>query len=88
MGTRVPLDEVASSLSEDHRDAYVRLLALRQGKRWILHDCWALVGAEPPGWVETEWMYEQYAFVASCVTAADMALLCSGSVCGPVSVPP
>ncbi|MFD4553482.1 helix-turn-helix domain-containing protein [Streptomyces sp. NPDC058469] len=86
MGARVQLDEVVRSISEDDRDAYVRLLALRQGKCWVLHDCWVLVGAEPPGWVETEWMYERYAFVAGRVAAADLALLYSDSACNAMTV--
>ena len=86
MGARVQLDEVAGSIREDDRDTYVRLLVLRQGERWILHDCWALVGAEPPGCVETEWMYERYAFVASRVTTADLGLLYSDSACNAMTV--
>ncbi|MBL1085841.1 ATP-binding protein [Streptomyces actinomycinicus] len=84
----IELDEVANTLRRSDGDAYVRVLALRRGARWILHNCWALIGAEPPGWAETVWMYEEYAFLAARMTAADLAVMCSREACTSMVVGP
>ncbi|KJY26499.1 ATP-binding protein [Streptomyces sp. NRRL S-495] len=85
---RVGIGKVAAVLASDGRDAYVRVLALRHAERWVVHHCWALVGAEPPDWAESVWMYEQYAFVAARVTASDLSVLCSDESCSSVAVGP
>ncbi|MCX4745197.1 ATP-binding protein [Kitasatospora sp. NBC_01287] len=88
MGVQVKAEEAADVLVRDSRDACVRLLALRRGERWVLNRCWALVGAEPPGWGESMWMYEHYAFVAARTAASDLALMFSVDACPSVVVGP
>ncbi|MER5431194.1 ATP-binding protein [Streptomyces sp. NPDC002588] len=87
-GLSVELNDVANTLIRESRDVYLRVLALRRGVRWVVHNCWALVGAEPPDWAETVWMYEDYAFVAVRTTAANLAVLCSSEACTSMTVGP
>jgi hypothetical protein len=57
-------------------DAYVRAFLRRAEAGWGFHHVWALVGAEPPGWLEQTWQYDDLAFVACAVPAAVLAGLC------------
>ncbi|MFI1536524.1 helix-turn-helix domain-containing protein [Streptomyces anandii] len=47
-----------------------------------------MVGAEPPDWAEIVWMYEECAFVAARMTAADLAAMCSSDACTSRAVGP
>lgn len=66
-----------TSQPNDH--AYVRSLLRRTGAAWTVHHLTALVGAEPPNWVEATWQYEQLAFVACNIPASTLAALCSNA---------
>lgn len=57
-------------------DAYVRAILRRAEAGWDLHHVRALVGIEPPGWLEQTWRYHGLAFVACVVPAAVLAGLC------------
>jgi hypothetical protein len=71
------LDELGQQLVRDGRDAWVRLLAVRTDEGWRLHYCWALVGAEPPGWQDETWQYAQVLLLAVKVRTAALKAVCT-----------
>jgi len=70
------LDDFARQLQANEGEAYVRALLLTTDDGLTLHHLWALVGAEPPGWQETTWRYEQLCFAACRVPVASLAAVC------------
>jgi hypothetical protein len=67
-GTTV-LTDLQAQLGATAGDAYLKAILCRRTTGWDLFHGWALIGAEPRGWAEQEWRYEQVAFVA-CVLPA------------------
>jgi hypothetical protein len=61
-------------------EAHVRTLLVEANGGWTLYHLWAMVGAEPPDWHETTWLYERLCFVACRVPVGNLAALCSTEV--------
>jgi hypothetical protein len=63
-------------------DAYLKVILCRTGDGSNLYHARALIGIEPPGWSEQTWRYEELAFAACVLPAAELAGLCAaeGSV--------
>jgi len=57
--------------------AYLQAILCRTGDGWNLYHVRALIGIEPPGWTEQTWRYEELAFVACVIPAAELAALCA-----------
>jgi hypothetical protein len=49
------VDDFARQPEEHGGEAYVRALLLATDDGWTLDHLWALVGADPPDWQETNW---------------------------------
>jgi hypothetical protein len=52
-------DVLREQLGSDERSAYIRAMLRRASDGWKLVYASALVGAEPPGWSQDSWEYEQ-----------------------------
>lgn len=74
---RVDIKLLERELLTSAEQAFVRAILRRDGKEWQFHYLSALIGAEPPGWQEQAWEYEQIAFEACSIRAAELAALCS-----------
>ncbi|MEU9477127.1 ATP-binding protein [Streptomyces sp. NPDC048191] len=73
----IDLRVLHDDLKASEKDAYVRAMAVRTEAGWELYHCWALIGAQPPDWSENLWEYQDHAFIARQVPAADLAVLTS-----------
>jgi hypothetical protein len=67
------LSKLAEMLTADARRAWVRAFLKRANQGWDLHHLFAVVGHEPPGWLDEHWQYEEIAFVATAMPTADLA---------------
>ncbi len=72
------LVDFGRQLREHGGIAHVRALLLGTEEGWVVYHVWALVGAEPPDWLETTWQYEQLSLVSCRLPAGDLSALFSG----------
>ncbi|MGW1148505.1 AlbA family DNA-binding domain-containing protein [Streptomyces sp. NPDC002454] len=73
MSRQVDLSELTDLLTAESRKAWVRAALRRGAEGWELFHCWALIGTEPPGWNQTEWLYDEVAFVACELSATELS---------------
>ena len=55
----------------------MRALYRRISGGWELACIWTLIGAEPPGWSQETWEYDQLIFVSEVIQARELAVLAS-----------
>jgi Putative DNA-binding domain len=66
---------LGARLRAGRADAYVHAVGIRDDDGLKLRYVRAVVGAEPPGWQEKQWIYEHMTFVALALPTADFAML-------------
>jgi pimeloyl-ACP methyl ester carboxylesterase len=60
-----PIDDVTAFLERE--PAYLRIVIGRDSDRWLLRYIEAVIGAEPPAWIDHQWVYEEVAFISAVI---------------------
>ena len=73
----VTLADLKAEVEVTGGDAYLKAIVCRTADGWNLYHARTVIGIEPPGWAEQAWRYEELAFVACVLPAAELAGLCA-----------